>query len=76
MMMRTFSPKHALYFGDGTGRDTYVVTNDGGLRDLDKVGMTRRPFKNTIKTSENYFTNVISSTICLAPDKFSITQST
>lgn len=51
MMMRTFSPKHALYFGDGTGRDTYVVTNDGGLRDLDKVGMTRRPFKNTIKTN-------------------------
>ena len=32
-MLRTFSPKHANYFGDGTGRDTYVVTNCGGLMD-------------------------------------------
>ena len=47
VMLRTFSPKHCNYFGDGGGRDTYVVTDCGGLMGREKVGMTRRPFKNT-----------------------------
>ena len=46
-MLRTFSPKHCNYFGDGSGRDTYVVTDCGGLIGKDKVGMERRAFKNT-----------------------------
>ena len=49
-MIRTHSPKYASYFGDGSGRDSYVVTNNGGLTNVDKGGMTRRPFKNTLKT--------------------------
>ena len=46
-MLRTHDPKHMNYYGDGTGRDTYVVTNCGGLMDADKRGMTRRPFRNS-----------------------------
>ena len=51
-LLRTFSPKHANYFGDGSGRDTYVVTDNGGLMDREKNGMTRRPFKNTLQNRD------------------------
>jgi hypothetical protein len=47
--MRTFSPKYANYFGDGSGRDSYVVTNNGGLANIDKVGMLSRPYRNTLR---------------------------
>jgi len=46
--LRTFSPKYLNYFGDGSGRDTYVVTNNGGSMNSSKHGMLRRPFKNTL----------------------------
>ena len=34
-MMRTMHPKYVNYFGDGTGRDTYIVLNNGGLAKKD-----------------------------------------
>ena len=40
-MTRTFHPKHALYFGDGSGRDTYVVVSNGGLSDSKRAMMWR-----------------------------------
>jgi hypothetical protein len=30
-MQRTFYAKHAHYYGDGQGRDSYITTNHGGL---------------------------------------------
>jgi hypothetical protein len=30
-MARTFYPKYVSYTGDGTGRDAYVILNNGGL---------------------------------------------
>ena len=30
-MMRTHNPKYAGYSGDGTGRDSYIILNNGGL---------------------------------------------
>lgn len=47
-LMRTDNPKYASYFGNGSGRDTYIVLNNGGLTSLDKPNMMKRPFKNTI----------------------------
>ena len=44
-MHRTFAPKHANYFGDGSGRDSYVTMNNGGLANNDKRGMMWRPTK-------------------------------
>ena len=43
MMFRTFAPKYASYMGDGSGRDTYVVLNNGGLAHADKRAMMWRP---------------------------------
>lgn len=48
-LLRTQAPKHANYFGDGSGRDSYVVTNCGGLMDSDKHGMLNRPFRNSFR---------------------------
>lgn len=31
---RTFYPKFVTYTGDGNGRDSYVVFNNGGLHPL------------------------------------------
>ena len=36
--MRTHNPTYASYSGDGTGRDSYIILNNGGL--------TREPKKN------------------------------
>jgi hypothetical protein len=41
-MARTFHPKYASYTGDGSGRDTYVVLNNGGLTNSDKPNMMFR----------------------------------
>jgi hypothetical protein len=30
-MARTFYPKYVSYSGDGTGRDAYIIMNNGGL---------------------------------------------
>ena len=48
-LMRTFSPKYANYFGDGSGRDTYAVVNNGGLTSVEKPNMMNRPFRNTFQ---------------------------
>ena len=35
---RAFNPKYTHYPGDGSGRDTYVIKNNGGLCiEADKV---------------------------------------
>lgn len=44
-MHRTSNPKYSNYFGDGSGRDSYVVQNNGGLANNDKRGMMWRPTK-------------------------------
>lgn len=44
-MTRTFYPKYASYMGDGSGRDSYVVVNNGGLANNDKRFMMWRPNK-------------------------------
>ena len=49
---RTNHTKYANYFGDGSGRDTYVVLNNGGLASNEKSHMLRRPFKNTYSASK------------------------
>lgn len=41
-MARTFYPKYVNYTGDGTGRDAYVILNNGGLANADKKGMMFR----------------------------------
>lgn len=41
-MTRTFHPKYASYTGDGSGRDTYVILNNGGLTNSDKPNMMFR----------------------------------
>ena len=50
---RTFDPKYHSYYGDGTGRDTYVVTNNGGLTHENKPYMMRRPHK-PVMTKRNH----------------------
>ena len=35
-MQRTFYPKHASYFGDGSGRDVQIILNNGTLTNIDK----------------------------------------
>ena len=50
-MTRTFYPKYASYMGDGSGRDSYVVVNNGGLTGDDKRHMMWRP--NKIKHDVN-----------------------
>jgi hypothetical protein len=38
-MSRTFYPKHVSYFGNGSGRDSGIIMNNGGLNAIDKIGM-------------------------------------
>ena len=44
-LSRTFYPKYASYMGDGSGRDSYVILNNGGLANSDKRAMMWRPNK-------------------------------
>ena len=46
-MARSHNPKYASYMGDGSGRDSYVVLNNGGLTNTEKKFMMSRPFRNT-----------------------------
>ena len=46
-MLRTHNPTYTTYWGDGTGRDTYTVVNNGGLSSSEKQNMMYRPFRNT-----------------------------
>ena len=41
-MTRTFCPRYANYMGDGSGRDSYVIVNNGGLTNSDKRAMCWR----------------------------------
>ena len=38
-MMRTHNPTYASYSGDGSGRDSYIILNNGGLSNADKSHM-------------------------------------
>ena len=49
-MSRTFHPKHVLYFGDGSGRDTYCVVSNGGLSDNKKRYLCNCHEKMNIKS--------------------------
>ena len=40
-IMRTFNPTYASYSGDGSGRDSYIILNNGGLTKESKNGMMR-----------------------------------
>ena len=37
--MRTYNPGYANYSGDGTGRDSYIILNNGGLTKEPKMGI-------------------------------------
>ena len=41
-MTRTFNPGYASYMGDGSGRDSYIILNNGGLAHADKPYMMTR----------------------------------
>lgn len=41
-MARTYNPGYASYTGDGSGRDSYVITNNGGLARENKRAMQIR----------------------------------
>ena len=45
--MRSHAPKYASYYGDGFGRDSYIILNNGGLASSQKPNMMKRPFRNT-----------------------------
>ena len=38
-MQRTFYPKHTHFFGSGSGRDAFIITNNGGLNKVDVPNM-------------------------------------
>ena len=48
-MARTNHPKYASYFGDGSGRDKYIIMNNGGLTTDDKKFFIRESFRNTLR---------------------------
>ena len=48
-MMRTIHPKYVSYFGDGSGRDKYIIHNNGGLTNSDKNCFVREAFRNTLR---------------------------
>ena len=41
-MTRTYNPTYASYMGDGSGRDSYIILNNGGLARFDKSYMMTR----------------------------------
>lgn len=45
-MTRTFKPHYAGYMGDGSGRDSYIITSCGGLNKVDKPHMMKRTLKD------------------------------
>lgn len=50
---RSYAPKYASYFGDGLGRDSYIILNNGGLTSKAKPFMMSRPFRRTIPGTMN-----------------------
>jgi hypothetical protein len=38
-LQRTHAPKYVSYYGDGSGRDHQIISNNGGLTSVDKYGM-------------------------------------
>ena len=55
-LSRTFDPKYTHYNGDGSGRDSYIVTNNGGLYPLDGLCIPYTGY-NHKTTSQNLFSN-------------------
>lgn len=45
-LTRTYDPKYAHYYGDGQGRDSYIVSNNGGLLQLDSMRIPQTGFKH------------------------------
>ena len=50
-MTRTFAPTYASYMGDGSGRDSYIILNNGGLTRFDKPCMMTRKNRASPDTS-------------------------
>lgn len=50
-MTRTFNPGYASYMGDGSGRDSYIILNNGGLSRFDKACMMTRKNRASPDTS-------------------------
>jgi hypothetical protein len=47
---RTYNPKWVTYWGDGQGRDGYIVFNNGGLNELrDYKGPSKNGWQPTTK---------------------------
>ena len=46
-MMRTFNPTYANYSGDGTGRDSYIILDNGGLTQEPKRNMMHKHVKKS-----------------------------
>ena len=58
-MTRTLNPKYASYMGDGGGRDSYIITSNGGLANSNKAHMMKthwRPKKdNSVRPTKPMF---------------------
>lgn len=50
-MSRSNAPKYASYYGDGWGRDSYIILNNGGLAGATKQNMMRTSFRSTVRGS-------------------------
>ena len=50
-MTRTYNPGYASYMGDGSGRDSYIILNNGGLTHQDKPYMMTRKNRPSPDTS-------------------------
>ena len=46
-LMRTHNPTYASYCGDGTGRDSCIILNNGGLSKSPKQSMMRPAVRKT-----------------------------
>ena len=49
-MMRTHNPTYANYSGNGTGRDSYIIINNGGLAGSDKKNMM---WRSTMRSNQD-----------------------
>ena len=51
--LRTHDPKYTNYWGNGAGRDSYVITDNGGQAHQPKRHMMRRPYRSTYSAAPN-----------------------
>ena len=52
-IMRTYNPGYANYQGDGSGRDGYILLNNGGLTKQSKMGIMWNCVANRSPRSKN-----------------------